>query len=206
MSWFRRKDPTEQLFNLKFSSKQLQKLSAKAEADEKREKANIKKALEQGNVEGARIYAENAIRKKNESLNFLRMSSRVDAVAARVQTAIAMNQLTKQMSGVVTSMDTALKQMDLEKVGVTMDKFEQQFETLDVQTKVMEDSMGAAMSSTVPEDQVAQLLQQVADEQGMEVHDALSEAQPGQKILATEEEQEEEKRLEEQLRRLREVA
>jgi hypothetical protein len=33
--------------------------------------------------EGARIYAENAIRKKNESLNYLRMSSKVDAVASR---------------------------------------------------------------------------------------------------------------------------
>ena len=44
-------------------------------------------ALQQKNVDGARIYAENAIRKKNESLNFLRMASRIDAVASRVQTA-----------------------------------------------------------------------------------------------------------------------
>lgn len=41
-----------------------------------------------GNVEGARIHAENAIRQKNQGLNYLRMSSRVDAVASRVQTAI----------------------------------------------------------------------------------------------------------------------
>lgn len=45
-------------------------------------------ALEQGNVEGARIYAENAIRKKNEGLNYLRMAARVDAVSNRVQTAM----------------------------------------------------------------------------------------------------------------------
>lgn len=48
------------------------------------------KALEKKNVEGARIYAENAIRKKNESLNYLRMASRVDAVSSRVQTGIMM--------------------------------------------------------------------------------------------------------------------
>ena len=46
------------------------------------------KALEQGNKEGARIYAENAIRKKNEGLNYLKMAARVDAVSNRVQTAM----------------------------------------------------------------------------------------------------------------------
>ena len=44
-------------------------------------------ALKDGNIEGARIYAENAIRKKNEGLNYLRMAARVDAVASRVQSA-----------------------------------------------------------------------------------------------------------------------
>lgn len=36
------------------------------------------------------MYAENAIRKKNEGVNWLRMASRVDAVASKVQTAVTM--------------------------------------------------------------------------------------------------------------------
>jgi division protein CdvB (Snf7/Vps24/ESCRT-III family) len=51
------------------------------------------KAIEKGNVEGARIYAQNAIREKNQALNLLRLSSRIDAVAARVQSAIQMKQV-----------------------------------------------------------------------------------------------------------------
>lgn len=47
-------------------------------------------ALHQKNTECARVYAENAIRKKNEAVNLLRLSSRVDAVASKVQTAITM--------------------------------------------------------------------------------------------------------------------
>ena len=62
----------ETLFQLKFSAKQLEKLSKKAEKDQKKEEAQIKKALEKGDKERARIYAENAIRKKNEGLNYLR--------------------------------------------------------------------------------------------------------------------------------------
>jgi charged multivesicular body protein 1 len=47
----------------------------------------------QGNNDGARIYASNAIRKKNESLNLLRLASRIDAVASRVETAVTMKQV-----------------------------------------------------------------------------------------------------------------
>lgn len=47
-------------------------------------------------MEGARIYAENAIRKKNESLNYLRMAARVDAVASRVQSARMMKDVSEQ--------------------------------------------------------------------------------------------------------------
>lgn len=36
------------------------------------------------------MYAENAIRKRNEGVNWLRMASRVDAVASKVQTAVTM--------------------------------------------------------------------------------------------------------------------
>ena len=50
----------------------------------------IFKAIEQKNIETARLYAENAIRKKNEGLTYLRMAARVDAVAAKVQTAVTM--------------------------------------------------------------------------------------------------------------------
>lgn len=57
--------------------------------------------MEKGNVEGARIYAENAIRKKNEGLNYLRLASRVDAVANRVQSAMTM----KAVSSLITHMN-----------------------------------------------------------------------------------------------------
>lgn len=46
-------------------------------------------------METAKLYAENAIRKKNEGLNYLRMAGRVDAVAARVQMAFTMKDVCK---------------------------------------------------------------------------------------------------------------
>jgi charged multivesicular body protein 1 len=81
---------SDTLFQLRFCGKQLERLSKKAEKDQAVQQGKIKKALQQGNVEGAKIYAENAIRKKNEALNFLRMASKIDAVRSKVQTAVTM--------------------------------------------------------------------------------------------------------------------
>lgn len=76
------------MFNLKFAVKELERNSKKCEKEEKVEKEKAKKAIQKGNMEGARIHAENAIRQKNQALNYLRMSARVDAVSSRVQTAL----------------------------------------------------------------------------------------------------------------------
>uniref|UniRef100_A0A671MQ50 Charged multivesicular body protein 1b-like n=1 Tax=Sinocyclocheilus anshuiensis TaxID=1608454 RepID=A0A671MQ50_9TELE len=100
------------LFNLKFAAKELQRSSKKCDKEEKAEKAKVKKAVQKGNMEVARIHAENAIRQKNQSVNFLRMSARISAL---------------------------------------MDKFERQFETLDVQTAQMEDTMSSTTTLTTPQ-------------------------------------------------------
>ncbi|GAA5936823.1 Did2p [Sporobolomyces koalae] len=186
------------LFQLKFTTKQLQKQSRKAAKDETTEKAKLKKALQQGNQEGAKIYAANAIRKKNESLNLLRLSSRIDAVASRVETAVTMRTVTGSMSAVVKNMDRAMQDMNLERISAVMDKFESQFEDLDVQTGYLEGTLSSDNAIAAPSDQVDLLMSQVADEAGLEIQHELqgsdkAKAVPNledqQRVSATEEEE-----------------
>lgn len=54
----------------------------------------------------------------------------------RIQSAVAMKGVTRNMGQVVKSLDSALNSMDLQKVSAVMDKFESQFEDLDVRTSV----------------------------------------------------------------------
>lgn len=109
---------SDHLFNLKFAAKDLQRNATKCGKDEHTEKGKLKKCIQKGDMESAKIHAENAIRKKNEALNYMRMSSRIDAVAARVQTAVTMKKVTQSMAGVVKAMDAAMRAMNLEKVFV----------------------------------------------------------------------------------------
>lgn len=106
----------ETLFELKFTSKDLERNSKRCKKDEGIQRQKLKKALQDGNIEGAKIYAANSIRNKNESINFLQLASRVDAVANRVQAAVTMNKVSKNMVTVVNSMGQAMKNMNIEKV------------------------------------------------------------------------------------------
>lgn len=124
-------------------------------------------------MEVARIHAENAIRQKNQSLNYLRMSARVDAVASKIQSAVTTRKVTNSMAGVVKAMDAAMRSMNLEKISNIMDKFEQQFEDLGVQTDVLENTMGQTTTTLIPQNDVDSLMQQVADEAGYVIQNFL---------------------------------
>eukprot|EP00123_Amoebidium_parasiticum_P022719 comp9344_c0_seq1/m.4417 comp9344_c0_seq1/g.4417 ORF comp9344_c0_seq1/g.4417 comp9344_c0_seq1/m.4417 type:complete len:206 (-) comp9344_c0_seq1:496-1113(-) len=197
------KDLENALFQLKFASKQMARQAAKSEKEQKTQELNVKKAIQKGNQDGARIYAENAIRKKQEALNYLRMSSRLDATSQRVQTALTMKQVSKSMGQAVKGMDKALQSMDLAKITALMDKFESQFEDLDVQTGVMENAMGGAVTTSVPEDQVESLIQQVAEEHGLEVSEQLNAAEVGSKLPQIS--NQEEAKLNDRLKALRDM-
>uniref|UniRef100_A0A674A1Z3 Charged multivesicular body protein 1B n=1 Tax=Salmo trutta TaxID=8032 RepID=A0A674A1Z3_SALTR len=158
------------LFNLKFSAKELQRNSKKCDKEEKAEKAKVKKVSRD---------TEPLSLQKNQSVNFLRMSARIDAVASRVQTAVTMNKVTKSMAGVVKGMDATLKSMNLEKISGLMDKFEHQFETLDVQTAQMEDTMSSTTTLTTPQNQVDSLMHELADEAGLDLNMELPQGQTG---------------------------
>lgn len=186
-----------------FTTKQLERLSKKAEKEQKKEEAKIKKAIAQKNVEGARIYAENAIRKKNESLNYLRFAARVDGVAARVQTAVAMKGIAKQMEGVTKALDKAMSSMDLEKVEQIMGKFEKQFEDIDVRTSTLENSMSSATTLSTPQDQVESLMKQIAEENDLDITEQLTDLNPTTASIREDTEKKKEDDLSRRLQALR---
>ena len=82
----------------------------------------------------------------------------------------------KNMGNVVKALDKAVNTMDLQKISAVMEKFESQFEDMDVRTSVMEDAMGSATTTSTPQNQVDLLIQQVADEAGLEISDQLAMA------------------------------
>lgn len=195
----------QSLFQLKFTAKQLNRQAAKAAKEETQEKSKTKKALMQGNNDIAQLYAQNAIRKSNERVNLLRLASRIDAVASRVQTAVTMRSVTGNMSQVIRGMDKALQTMNLERISMVMDKFENQFEDLDASTNYYETTTNNVNALTTPQEEVDELMSQIADEAGIEMKQGLNETKVDISTppTATSISEEKEDKLAERLRALR---
>lgn len=81
-----------------------------------------------------------------------------------------------------------------------MDKFESQFEDLDVATGYYENATSSATAVGTPQEDVDRLMNQVADEAGVEMHQQMEAATPANKLQSTTEQKEDE--LNEQLRKL----
>merc|ERR1712131_563713 len=169
-------DMTELTFQLRMSSKQLEREAKKAEKEEKAFKQKLQKAIKDQRLEFAQLHAENAIRKKNESLNYLRLASRVDAVASKIKSADNIKSVAKQMGTTTKNLKAAMKTMNLEKITATMDKFEASFDKLDLTTSTMEGAMGSAMATSAPTSAVDALIRQVADENELDVANMLDAA------------------------------
>lgn len=97
------------------------------------------------------------------------MSAKVGTVAARVQSAVTTGKVTKSMAGVVKFMNATLRSMNHEKISALMDKYEHQFDTLDVQTQQMEDTGSSTTILRTPQNQVTMLLQEIASEGGFDL-------------------------------------
>ena len=87
-------------------------------------------------------------------------------------------------------------------ISAVMDRFETQFEDLDVATGYYEDATSSATAVGMPQDDVDKLMGQVADEAGVELSQEMQGATPAKDFKAPAEDEREDK-LDERLRALR---
>lgn len=120
-------------------------------------------------MEGAKIHAENAIRKKNEALNYLKMSSRLDAVIARLDQQNTLTQVNKSAAGITKSINSLLSKTSVNKIQTNMSDFERALQDLDVATASMDNSMSQQAAVLHNEKECNSLLQQLIDENKMDI-------------------------------------
>lgn len=120
------------------------------------------------------IYGQNAIRKKHEGRQMLALAAKMDAVAARLETASKTQQISQQIAGSVPQLNAVMAQMSPEQMAVNMDQFEKIFEDLDVRTEYITNAIDSTTATSTPITEVDNLIEQVGEEHGMEVRSKLA--------------------------------
>lgn len=151
-------------FKMKMTAKHVGRQASKSQKLQVVEEKKAKDALAKGNIAGARIFAENAIRNKNQAFSYMKLQSQLDAVASKVQAQNVRAQVATDMQQVTHSLDSALGSMDVSELAITMDKFVSQSEDMDLHTKFMDSAIGESTTTSTPQNEVDGLLSRINDE------------------------------------------
>ena len=160
------------IFEFKMMAKQFSKESKKAETAHKNLLNKVKDLIAKGDYEHAKVAAADAIRKKNEIKRYQVLSSKVDTISQRLQNAYQTQQLTENMKSLTQKM-ISTNIGDMVQINETMANFEKMFDDLDVNSNMMNEVFDNVNVGTTNDQEVNELINQVAEANGMKVMDEL---------------------------------
>ena len=160
------------IFEFKMMAKQFAKESKKAETAHKNLLTKVKDLIAKGDYEHAKITAADAIRKKNEIKRYQVLSSKIDTISQRLQNAYQTQQLTENMKSLTQKM-ISTNIGDMVQINETMANFEKMFDDLDVNSNMMNEVFDNVNVGTTNDQEVNELINQVAEANGMKVMDEL---------------------------------
>ena len=177
-------DPSDKIFDTMFEfkmmGKSMAKESKKSEAQSKALIKKVKDCIAKGDYEQAKVAASDAIRQKNMVKRYRVLSSKIDTVAQRLQTAYQNQRLTEQMQSLTQQLLGAGNMMDIVKMTETMANFEKLFDDLDVNSNMMDQVFDNVNAGTVNEQEVKQLIGQIAQQNGMKLSEEFDDVQLGE--------------------------
>ena len=106
-----------------------------------------------------------------------------------------MKSVTKDMASTTKTMGKGLQSMKLEKIQEVMDKFEQKFEDTDVMAATVAGAMDSSTSMSTPQSEIEQLMREVADENQLEMGEAMPGANVAQVKKAVQQKEDEDDEL-----------
>ena len=162
----------DNIFEFKMMAKQFAKESKKAETAHKNLLTKVKDLIAKGDYEHAKITAADAIRKKNETKRYQVLSSKIDTISQRLQSAYQTQQLTENMKSLTEKM-ISTNIGDMVQINETMANFEKMFDDLDVNSNMMNEVFDNVNVGTTNDQEVNELVNQVAEANGMKVMDEL---------------------------------
>ena len=162
----------DNIFEFKMMAKQFAKESKKAETAHKNLLTKVKDLIAKGDYEHAKITAADAIRKKNETKRYQVLSSKIDTISQRLQSAYQTQQLTENMKSLTQKM-ISTNIGDMVQINETMANFEKMFDDLDVNSNMMNEVFDNVNVGTTNDQEVNELINQVAEANGMKVMDEL---------------------------------
>lgn len=169
-----RKGLGAQASELRLAAKAFERQALRSEADAKRLADLASQALARNDLVLARTHGECVIREQRQREQTLRLASRLQAVAVRVENADRMRSVSLTMAKIVNGLGRALKQKNTGELGTLMDQFDAHIAELERQADKMMGAMDRSSAVTAPSAEVDAFLVRLSEQHGLQVNEQLA--------------------------------
>ncbi|KYO00049.1 putative vacuolar protein sorting-associated protein 46 [Plasmodium gaboni] len=173
----------DHIFRLKLKTKELEKLSQRSELEEKKLIGDVKKAIQAGKIELARLYAEKCIRKKNEKVNYLNLSNKLDVLVSRLEGAHRCASLVKDVGVMIPLIQKINAETNAIKIGNDVTKLENIFDEISISSELINDTVQTSSAISAPTEEVDELISKIADEHALKLDGQIGSVHPINKHL-----------------------
>ena len=162
-------DMMDALINMKMKSKQFARESTKADKEKLQNIAKAKDSLKKGNEEGARLFLELADQKKNESMNYLKMSARLEHLAANIKSKNASMQMVGELDRFSPLLQFQAENMPIEEMYRKLNDFGVAYDNLTVKGKMMDENIDNVLGEKGSTQKVDQMMKELQAEVQMDM-------------------------------------
>jgi len=138
-------DPTEVLINMKMKSKMFTREYNKALKEKAKYITKAKQTLKQGNEEGARLFLELAEQKGQESMQYLRMSHRLEVISGQIKSKTKSMELMDSLNQFTPFLQATADSMPLEQLHLNMQRFSNAYDDLTVKGHIMDEGINKTL-------------------------------------------------------------
>ncbi len=162
-------DMNEALISMKMKGKQFSRESSKCDKERDKHIAKAKETLRKGNEEGARLFLELAEQKKAESMQYLRMSARLEHLAANIKSKNVSMQMVGELDKFTPILQMQAESMPIEELYKKMNAFGSAYDNLTVKGRIMDENMDKTLGEANTSGKVDQMLKELKVECQMDM-------------------------------------
>ncbi|CAD8050940.1 unnamed protein product [Paramecium sonneborni] len=165
------RDPIDIQLDLRMTWKRLESESKRSLKEQDKNLAKAKEALKKNNEEGAKLFLQTAMAKKQESENLQKMATKIQFVESQVKSAQANAEMMRQLNVVTPIMQQYVNTMSIEQLYQNINQFDNAIDDMMVQGKVMDSMMNKNQNDFQTNMAVDQMMQQLKKEEALKLQD-----------------------------------
>ncbi|CAD8158838.1 unnamed protein product [Paramecium octaurelia] len=165
------RDPMDIQLDLRMTWKRLESESKRSLKEQEKNVAKAKEALKKNNEEGAKLFLQTAMAKKQESENLQKMATKIQFVESQVKSAQANADMMQQLNVVTPIMQQYTNNMSIEQLYQNINQFDRALDDIMVQGKVMDSMMNKNSNDFQTNMAVDQMMQQLKKEEALKLQD-----------------------------------